>query len=1046
MPHGPLTPLGRRLRSVLSALRPVKYDLDTNSLATVRIPQCPPRYTTNALKRPDVTLRPHGQPRASTAAVPSRAQHVAAVSPEHPQPAVEENDKCNPHLTRRRLNRRTKIDHLGNELRAQSRDLVAPRVVKKKRSNHFSFRRPDGERLYVRNKKRHAADYNPPLEKEKTPTLVRILASYLRGTEETNAGHLQTEGIPDCEPTLADQEFLRQKGYDLADLKAWAIIITEPDSYQAANALKQQAVAKGYLAVPLPIFSYILRRPYISARALRVLVTHSWHLFQELESGARETISADAVFLVFVRLVRHARKVCPGALTSIADHLLRFLPKVGADRNGDVSKSAQRTSYILNKAMFLISEPTAVAPYKDIPHQEAAVVRILTALDEYDAPLQIDREGYRAVIRLQLASPKTSKEQRWAGLKALSWPPWKEDQTRMDTELGPEDGISRAGETIQRMQEAGYGLEPWEHVAKVYAGWDVDGTPTIQRRTALEPVRAGQDSEAALWVARINTTRTVQEAWACYLAYEDAHEKRDQDVLLAIFEKLLQEKTREYKESLYDQQRLRFQPWKMKRLFPGDAKEVEPLPPSTHLYTYTRVDPPTVRQFFAQLRERDVDLRQTCLAYLISNSHSLRNSAEYLRYARTKYPSIGGMIDLDANLNLGDVPNTLFEAYIKFLARFSDSLLPREIRDRQRHPVMSVPCTSRRLADENFNFNHCLIQAIWLLKERRTLHLPSWNAVLDALGRSDNYTHLYLTQNAHERFIDTAERPDSNLNAILAYQLVKQVLKVLLDLHLDLDSYGFLAICRSVENVGIASWKILRDDASAPYLDTPEGPAKKPIAVSEAKKLLRRDKPEWRIQQYFRLLVGGHSDLDRNRSPGSPLPPRAATAPGLPRLLAAPSPAILHAYIRALGWHGAHDSILETVKWMAEYRKELADSADRDRNGANVNRRIMTALRVFLERSWLVERNDSTQDEVKTNAQDPSEDVPISGSGNQVEAESADSGKSVLLQRLESPAPKDVVDDVRALVESVEEWGGWASDEEVEEYIQGGIERFEKLR
>lgn len=1051
MPHGSLTPLGRRLRSVLATLSPVTRDLDYNNSTTARFPQCRPTYTTNALARPANALRPHDRHRTITPVTSSRAQHVASAPVQYPQPPAREHQpKRKP--GRQQLNRRTKIDHLGNELRRQGKDLVAPRVKPNKASNHFSFRRPDVHRIHKENEKRHASDYSPPLEKDKTPNLMRILASYLRITEATD-GKLHDRSTPFFEVASADREFLRRKGHDIADLKAWATIITEQDSFEAATLLQRRAEIHGPLSIPLPVFSYILRRPHISARALRIFITHAWHLFEHVERDLPGTITTDTVFVVFNRLVRHARKVWPGALTSIADHLLRFMPKLRADSDGDISRSAQRASFVLNKAMYLISEPTAVAPYKDVPHQEAAVVRILTALNEYDVPLQIDREGYRAVIRLQLASPKTSNERRWAGLKALSWPPWKEDQTRMDSEIGPEDGISKAGETIRRMQEAGYRLQNWEKVAKVYAGWDVDGTPTIQRRTTLQPVRPGHDPGAALWVARINTTRTVQEAWACYLAYEEGHERLDQDVLLAIFEKTLEESKRQYAESNFDGDRQKFQGFAVKRLFPGDTREIEPLPPSTHLYTYTRVDPPTTRQLFFQLRQRDVSLREQCLAFLISNAHSVKDCVVYLDHARIQYPSMSGILELDSSSDLHNVPNDLFEAYISFLARFADNLMAREIRENHRNPVMTVP--SRRLGDENFNFDHCLIQAIWLLKERKTLHLPSWNAVLDALAEDHNYTRLHLTQTAHERFLDTNDRPDPNFNAILAYRLTKYVLTVLSSLHLDLDIYGFIALCRSTENVGIACWQLLREDYAAD--DPPEsnghdspsvdvdgdrGTPKTPIPVQEAKHLLAREKPHWRLEQLFRRLVGEQSYLDPTHVPGEALKTSTTEAEvglDLPRLLTSPGPAVLHAYVRALGWCGAHDSILDTVRWMVEYRDEFADAASRDRNGANVTRRTIIAIRVFLERSWLVECDGIAEGEAdEYDALPPHE-------GEQARAHVSDTKKCLALQRLEQAASEHVIDDVQNLIESVKEWGGWASDEEVAEYIQGGKDKFERM-
>merc|ERR1712113_1023417 len=77
----------------------------------------------------------------------------------------------------------------------------------------------------------------------------------------------------------------------------------------------------------------------------------------------------------------------------------------------------------------------------------------------------------------------------------------------------------------------------------------------------------------------------------------------------------------------------------------------------------------------------------------------------------------------------------------------------------------------------------------------------------------------------------------------------------------------------------------------------------------------------------------------------------------LPRLLTVPSAAILHAYIRSLGWRGDHQGLLLLVEWMVEHRSELAEQRARDRNGERLMRRAIIALRVFLERAWLLERD-----------------------------------------------------------------------------------------
>jgi hypothetical protein len=61
MPHGHLTPLGHRLRSVLAALRPNALHLDNPSIASKQLPSNASSYTTDALiyrRRPTILPGP----------------------------------------------------------------------------------------------------------------------------------------------------------------------------------------------------------------------------------------------------------------------------------------------------------------------------------------------------------------------------------------------------------------------------------------------------------------------------------------------------------------------------------------------------------------------------------------------------------------------------------------------------------------------------------------------------------------------------------------------------------------------------------------------------------------------------------------------------------------------------------------------------------------------------------------------------------------------------------------------------------------------------
>jgi hypothetical protein len=1053
MPHGHLTPLGHRLRSVLAALRPNALHLDTASTTSTSKPS----YTTDALicrRRP--TILP-GSTRTAAPITSTRCRHAAAVPlVAETEPWLEEDattlSPMKP-ISRRQENKRTRVDYLAQELKRTGRSNVAPKPPSGRRREHrFNHRSIHGKQTYLEDKKRHAADYIPPLERATTISLVRILASYLRYVSEISYEDLRASRMTGSAMGLSrdDMRFLARKNFDLEDVEAWAAMITEPDSFKAASILQARAASHGVRSIPLPIFSYMLRRPYITTRALRILIVHAWNLFAELDASEDIDASPDAVFVVFVRLSRHAREVWPEALPTIADYLVRFLPDVKRNNRGYVYPSANAVSFMLNKAMYLISEPTAVAPFVDTSYQEAAVIRILSAMAEHDPPIVINREGYRAVIRSQLASQKTPREKQWADLKALSWPPWKEDRTNMDSELGPEHGISRAGASLQRMQEAGYALESWEKVARLFTGWDVDGTPTIQTRVILpiwgEHVKWNwtQSHEASLWMARIKTTRTVQEAWACYQAFEDAGNPPDQGVILAILEKLHQEERRQRRETRPARRDLRLSSTPLPMLFPGDAKEIEPLPPSTHLYTYTRTDPPTAHEFYKQLQEHDIDLRDQCLAYLITNAVSAHAGRNYLRSALHRHPALRGLVGVDSSVDFDEVPNVLFQSYVELIARLSrygKAVEPMKFGTGRRKPLR-LHISDQSLTDTRFNLQSGLVQAVWLLQMKRSFYRPTWNAVLDALARNASYKVVHLADVHHGITSNQANVPDLHFNAILAYRLMLQVLEDYQDQYMAPDPLAFLAICRATENVGIACWSIFSNDhytgqASTDKFGTAEKESFMPKRVSEAEDILAYELPQRQVKHYFKLLVGGKvfSNSERNltTSEREHSGDQQPSSPGLPRLLAIPSPAILHAYIRALGWCGAHDGILEALKWMVEYQEELAEAAPRARNTFNVTRRAVVAVRVFFERSWLP--SDSTEPDAFTSMEVPVYEDALSGKAQTGEKTG---GKPALLQMFEAPASAEQIEQARALIESVPDWGGWATEEEVEAYCQNG--------
>ncbi|KAK3700193.1 hypothetical protein LTR37_016072 [Vermiconidia calcicola] len=1033
MPHGPLTPLGRHLRSVLAALRPTA----SYSTAPQRQDRGARRIT---VSRPLVARATHArnyhvstQARAAGAAAATQTSkdedeeedaysaYVPFLNDDVAEPGEDGSSLRgqagqrlvghHSRVSRSQLNRRAKVDRITEALRSTGQTDVTPWPSDGMVNlSYVNVRSPDGWQQYRVNSERHRDDYIPTLEHASEMTIPRILASYIKHRSEVaNTG--EADWMTPFPLLPAEEDMLTSKGYGMNDLQAWAEILQLPDSLEVANALSKRVETNGIDSVPFFLMSYVLRRRYISGSALRIIIRQAWRIVDHRMSGSRTLrLSQDSVFYIFLRLVRHARVVWPTALASLAAMLLHFLPRTAPNDRTLSYGQLESLTYRLNKAMRLIAAPTSIEPFKNNALQEAAIVRILRFMAEHDPPLNINREGYRAVILVQLAQQKTPSERQWGLLKALSWPPWKEERTAMDADFTREEhGLTKAGETLQRMREAGFQPEDWENAAAIYTGWDTDQTPTVQTRVVFGAGFERLKTGTAAWVGRITTTRTAQEAWAAYLAYEDADMPPDQDVYLAIFRKLHKEDERNKgKDSRMRNNRASNE----RRLLPGDTQEIEPLPPSTHLYTYTRTSPPTVSRFYQQLRDKGVVLEGHCLAFIVAKATTARLGMEHFYESAAVYPCVPSFMLLDDDSDLSEVPRPLFAAFIELLSRFSkvpiSKALPLELRSARRHALNTTIFKNRPLSAD-----HALVHAIELLRRQRPLYRPAWNSVLRALS-NESSLGLELTSVFEPRG-DTpgdqlSEQQELWRSSITAWRLLRRVLREMESVHLDLDATGFKALCQGAENLAIWCWLAMRDferkrteDDGAPESGTARA------LVREANVLLRGSSILQRIRGEFRTLIGeGGAPSD---CPG----------PQLPKLLEVPGPAILHAYIRALGWLADHDGLLETVRWMVKYQTELAHRRERDRNGEAVMRRAIVALRVFFERSWLyaaVEEGRLWQQTLE----------------DQVEQLTTDRRTRQQLARFEGPASADIVDEVRGLVESAEDWGGWPTEDETEEY------------
>nr|POE93255.1 hypothetical protein CFP56_19267 [Quercus suber]POE93259.1 hypothetical protein CFP56_19271 [Quercus suber] len=981
MPNGSLTPLGRQLHSVL----------------------------VNLIRRP--TELPH------TSLLETRFYYGAAQVDAQGESSVhsEANGENHGFSIRRSIaNSRAsstyrrapfqRPDHLGRALSTTD----APSLVASTQSKKSDFALANPRNKRWRRSLRDHDGHGDSVDRE--PSVQEILSRCIE--------HASTKSTPF---TLRSREatFLLKSGFKLSDVQAWTSALLATDSLEAAMRLAEYTREKGWQAVPFVVHQYLLRRSYIKPAALRLIMRQiQVYLHAQYENETPSAANAQMLFVAFSRLVRHAREVWPHAIKFLAAMLLEHLSTICPRHKAN--PLAQETS-ILNEAMDLMSRPCAAQPLKDAIHTKEAVFHVLRYMAEHDPPIMLTRSGYRAVVRVQLSEKKTEMERQWAQLKALSWPPWKVDRTGKDSAITPEYGVSRAGHTLARMREAGYAPRAWEKAAMIYAGWDLDGTPSIQTRISAE-LDSSDASVELIWTARIRATRTAQEAWAAYLAFEDAGQSPSSAVQLAIFEKLFAEEKRLRKDRDNAKLADAINDRRREQILPGDSKEIAPPPSSSHLHTYTRTTPPTVLDFFESLEARGVMISGNCLAFIVRHAASLQLGFRYLQYGRRAHPNIKKLLLPSGREDSTELPDVIVTAVVELLCRYSGVSLNQYIAGTD---VLRLDAPDRSILDnKTLNPYHTVVCAMKVLKLRAPRSRPAYNAVLRALCRDtmrDSMPWLVVA-GEREKPLDLNEQElEKNRDVLVIYRLVSHTFTLMDAVSLQPDAATIYYLSCACENVAIASWNILKSNHEMHQMPDVgmSISSKGPTIVREAHAWIRQATALERVKHEFAALVGPAIHV----SSGSESSMNSGHS--LPRLLTVPHPWLLHAYVRALGWMGDHKALVMMMKWMIKHRVELATQMAQDRNGTSMMKKVLVAFRVFLERSWL------------------SKSVGRKWAPGSEPQQALDQAQGSL-QQFEDAAESTAIDEVKHLIASVDDWAGWPSDEDVACYCQN--ERFMGIR
>lgn len=840
-----------------------------------------------------------------------------------------------------------------------------------------------------------------------------------------------------CESNL---RYLMDRGYNVADVVSWVWILKSKTAYETILRIfvlegnKKNQHGTAIHGIPTFIPMLLLRQSGFDAKTFRLILVYLIHLMtgrslptlrfstksmlEEVELDMNQLLPSEKLpldpstcMLSVVRLLRHARQVWPQAQLTIARAFAHFMTNTAAEENRSTESLARTNRFRaekFNACLWQLSLPPKPGPFTSVSIQQQAQFELLKAMAKHEPVLPVSRRGYQGVIAVQLAHKKTPIERQSAVLKAPSWPPWKEERIGFDSHRGIEGMKSRAMQVMAQMIEAGYSHTRWEEVSTIYAGWDTDRSPTIQTRKlrpqSLLGASGSQSDHHAVWVARIRATRTVREAWACFLSYQDRGLPPRLSIYAAMAEKLIYR--RKAIEGNFEE---------VSEALPGDGPEVFSEPSSARDLIYVHTEPPTLAELLNQMLSQGIRPSGKFLGLLLQTATSFGSGLEYLscsnlpaRQIQTLCTVRNHQSDFNAEEKeaIAELPDSLFSSFIGFLCNFSSFdasyLAQNSVRMAHLFPVAmgknraadnSTPSTLLSHAQnletsDDFHHPMALHHAIQLVKLRDSIHPWSWNQLLSALAR------------------DRLEAPSRNMSRgtqrIIIWHELLEVTGWMEDRRIELGMQGFHVLCTGFSKAVVAKARSSNAIAEAlPLLDEARWagnlPHLKTISNSSSDTIqtgLRF------LKGYFERLTlpdpqASYKVEGPEHSEENSLDPNVA----VPSMLQVPSPAVLHAYVRALGLAHDSDGLLSLLRWMSESATTLKEASDEHLNGERMMRRTLIAIRVFIEGPpWgkgALEPDDSDQLEFSNTA----------------------------------------VQEAHGIISATPLWGSWPSNDEVWDYV-----------
>ncbi|KAL4810276.1 hypothetical protein BDV18DRAFT_130668 [Aspergillus unguis] len=854
---------------------------------------------------------------------------------------------------------------------------------------------------------------------------------------------------------------LESRQYEITDVMGWGWALTSETVYEAILRiflLEAEQAAKPASCRKVPLFiSRVILWQELDLKSFRLLLVYSIHLIlgrpippldyslqpvlADVLSNKRSndthvngipSMDPSTCASFVLSLLFHARRLWPEAQLPIAQALVIYL------RNSAYTGTKFMAGQ-LNKFLWLLSLPSGPRPFLTASVRQEAQFELLKAMAEHKPALPVTRIGYQGLAAAQLAHKKTTAERESAELKAPSWPPWKEERSGMDSTKGIEGTKSRAMRVLSQMREAGYSHSRWEEVTGILAGWDTDNSPTIQTRAlarspgnkketskggkirtrepghSLQRLRGipKRNNHPAIWEARLRSTRTLREAWACFTAYETQGFPPRAAIYFAMGEKLVYGRT-----MAKEHDGTRF-------ALPGDGPEVFPEPESARDWIYTPSEPPTLSQFLKLMLSHGIRPSGRFLGLLLHRAPSFQHGLNYLKCSNLTNQQLRVMLsfgedipasDTGSQQALDELPEHLFTAFIRFLCRFSvitsNNLRVDTITTANAFPILnnlwgySSPHISTLFAHTNRDwapkktwYPKLLCHAITLLQNRNSRNPQGWVQLLAGLRSA--------------RILGSPSQLTYHTQMILAWHEVMEVITWLDERNIELGSEGFQCICRSFSDAVAAGvkdqesleegLKILAAAAERNTIHPDLAPPNFEDMVNTGLATLK--------SQFDKLVL-----LDPKTAPlfdalRQSLQQQTESQVIVPALPHVPSPAALHMFVRSLGMAEDSEGLLSLLRWMSRHAQTLKQASDEYANGEVIMRRTIVATSMFLEGYW------------GRRAPAPT----ASGYDLAGQIASSDSG----LPTFADPSLQEAYD----IVTATEVWGPWPSNDEVWEYL-----------